>query len=176
MILESPPGFIVRTEAQHAAWITAIGWNEALPMYGCITPRPQPRLDLDRGLLRLWPLAAVHRSFRRCGRDRLSERFAVRGSRRSDLRLSTIKELHVALDHVYKLAMNLPETPLDRFKAKTTNLPRTTEAERWVIQRIGQDAFRSALMDYWNGRCSLTGITDPAVLRASHICPLVGLR
>jgi len=40
-----------------------------------------------------------------------------------------------------------------------------------VIQRIGQDVFRSALMDYWNGRCPLTGITDPTLLRASHIIP-----
>ena len=41
---------------------------------------------------------------------------------------------------------------LDRFKAKTANLPRTTEAERMVIQRIGQDVFRDALMDYWGSR------------------------
>jgi hypothetical protein len=33
------------------------------------------------------------------------------------------------------LAMSLPEAPLDRFKAKTASLPRTTEAEHWVIQR-----------------------------------------
>ena len=26
-------------------------------------------------------------------------------------------------------------------------------------------------MDYWQGRCPLTGITDPALLRASHIIP-----
>jgi putative restriction endonuclease len=26
-------------------------------------------------------------------------------------------------------------------------------------------------MDYWGGRCPLTGITDPALLRASHIVP-----
>ena len=83
----------------------------------------------------------------------------------------TVKELHVALDRVYKLAMSLPEGPLDRFKAKTANLPRTTEAERWVIQRIGQDVFRAALLDYWDSRCPLTGITDPALLRASHIIP-----
>jgi hypothetical protein len=71
-----------------------------------------------------------------------------------------VKELHVALDRVYKLAMSLPEAPLDRFKAKTANLPRTTEAERWVIQRIGQDVFRAALLDYWDSRRPLTGITD----------------
>jgi predicted restriction endonuclease len=53
----------------------------------------------------------------------------------------------------------------------TANLPRTTEAERWVIQRIGQDLFRAALLDYWDSRCPLTGITDPALLRAPHIVP-----
>jgi hypothetical protein len=26
-------------------------------------------------------------------------------------------------------------------------------------------------MDYWGGRCPITGITDPALLRASHIVP-----
>jgi putative restriction endonuclease len=31
--------------------------------------------------------------------------------------------------------------------------------------------FRDALMDYWRGRCPLTGITEPALLRASHIVP-----
>lgn len=39
------------------------------------------------------------------------------------------------------------------------------------MQRIGQDIFRHALMKYWNGRCPLTGITDRASLRASHIIP-----
>ena len=43
------------------------------------------------------------------------------------------------------------------------------EAERMVIQRIGQDVFREALIDYWGGRCPITGITDRALLRASHI-------
>ena len=80
-----------------------------------------------------------------------------------------VAELHSALDRVYKLAMSLPEAPLDRFKAKTENLPRTTEAERMVIQRIGQGVFRDALMDYWGGRCPMTGITEQALLRASHI-------
>jgi hypothetical protein len=50
-------------------------------------------------------------------------------------------------------------------------LPQTTEIERLVVQRIGQDIFRAALMDYWGARCPITGITDPALLRASHIVP-----
>ena len=40
-----------------------------------------------------------------------------------------------------------------------------------MVQRVGQDVFRKALMEYWKGRCPLTGITDPALLRASHIVP-----
>jgi predicted restriction endonuclease len=40
-----------------------------------------------------------------------------------------------------------------------------------VIQRIGQDLFRQALIEYWNGQCPITDITDPALLRASHIVP-----
>jgi hypothetical protein len=83
----------------------------------------------------------------------------------------TPSELHAALDRIYKLAVSLPDAPLARFRAETAALPRTTEAERLVIQRIGQDVFRDALMDYWGGRCPLTGINDPALLRASHIVP-----
>jgi hypothetical protein len=62
-------------------------------------------------------------------------------------------------------------TPLLRFRAETAALPRTTEAERLVIQRIGQNVFRDSLMGYWGGCCPLTGITESALLRASHIVP-----
>ena len=30
---------------------------------------------------------------------------------------------------------------------------------------------RRALLSYWEGRCPLTGVTEPALLRASHIVP-----
>ena len=40
-----------------------------------------------------------------------------------------------------------------------------------MVQRVGQNIFRDALLEYWNGRCPMTGITDPALLRASHIVP-----
>jgi hypothetical protein len=85
--------------------------------------------------------------------------------------LANFADLHRALDRVYRLAVSLPEAPLDRFRSKTKNLPRTTETERLVIQRIGQDVFRDALMDYWGACCPLTGITESALLRASHIVP-----
>jgi hypothetical protein len=84
---------------------------------------------------------------------------------------ASLTALHAALDRVYKLGVSLPDAPLTRFRAQTAGLPQTTEAEWLVVQRIGQDIFRAALMDYWGGRCPITGITDPALLRASHIVP-----
>ena len=84
---------------------------------------------------------------------------------------NAIDELHDALDRTYRLGVSLPDAPLKEFLAKTKSIPRTTEAERLVVQRVGQDVFRKALMEYWKGRCPLTGITDPALLRASHIVP-----
>jgi hypothetical protein len=65
----------------------------------------------------------------------------------------------------------LPDGPLEAFRAAVADLPKGTEAERLIIHRVGQDIFRDRLMTYWQGRCPLTGITDPEILRASHIIP-----
>lgn len=46
-----------------------------------------------------------------------------------------------------------------------------TEVERLVRQRVGQDKFRDAMLDYWGGECAVTGIAIPEVLRASHAKP-----
>jgi hypothetical protein len=83
----------------------------------------------------------------------------------------TLGQLYGVLPRIYQLAASLPDAPLREFEAKVKDLPNSTETERLVIQRIGQDIFRAGLMDYWQGRCSLTGITDMALLRASHIVP-----
>jgi hypothetical protein len=96
---------------------------------------------------------------------------SIRGPGLETYRFDHLAELHDALDRIYKLAVSLPDVPLDRFRKQTASLPRTTEAERMVIQRIGQDVFREALLDYWNYRCPLTGISELALLRASHIVP-----
>ncbi len=83
----------------------------------------------------------------------------------------TLGELHSIMARVYELGVSLPDAPLEAFHAATRGLPTTTEAERLVVQRVGQDIFRDRLMDYWKGRCPLTGISDRALLRASHIIP-----
>jgi putative restriction endonuclease len=69
------------------------------------------------------------------------------------------------------LSRSLPNQVADRFTAETRNLPVSTEAERLVVQRIGQDLFRAALIDYWQGRCAVTGLDVVPLLRASHIKP-----
>lgn len=46
-----------------------------------------------------------------------------------------------------------------------------TEVERLVRQRVGQNKFRDAMLDYWGGACAVTGIAIPEVLRASHAKP-----
>lgn len=79
--------------------------------------------------------------------------------------------LYEALHRVYDLGLALPDGPLESFAAQTAALPKSTEAERLVVQRIGQDIFRAGLLAYWQGRCPLTGIAEPALLRASHIVP-----
>ncbi|WP_062764659.1 HNH endonuclease [Sphingopyxis terrae] len=79
-------------------------------------------------------------------------------------------DLRAALHRAYVLASTLPTLPLHEFEAAVAGLG-NTEAERLTRVRIGQDHFRRALMGYWNARCPLTGIEDPALLRASHIVP-----
>jgi putative restriction endonuclease len=85
--------------------------------------------------------------------------------------LTDVAGLHATVRRIFELSRSLPSAPLGRFLDRIRSLPQTTEAERLVIQRIGQEVFRDSLMEYWGGRCPLTGITDPALLRASHIVP-----
>jgi hypothetical protein len=81
----------------------------------------------------------------------------------------TLGQVYAVLHRIYQLAASLPDAPLQEFETKTRDLPKTTETERVKVQRIGQDIFRASLIDYWQNRCPLTGITDLALLRASHI-------
>ena len=85
--------------------------------------------------------------------------------------VSDTAPLHHLVREIWRLARALPIAPLRLFEAQIRNLPRTTEAERLVIQRVGQDVFRDALMTYWGGRCAVTGVAEPRLLRASHIKP-----
>jgi HNH endonuclease len=169
---QDPPGFVARTEAQKAAWDNGFrlergiegGWLRygSTTAYGEIWLAGVPPLGP-------WFLSIDHAGV-------VQELAALpvapcRGPGLATFAFPTLSALHAALDRVYRLGVSLPEAPLTRFRVRTADLPQTTEAERLVIQRIGQDIFRGALMDYWGGRCPITGIADPALLRASHIVP-----
>lgn len=79
-------------------------------------------------------------------------------------------EMRKALHRVYALASSLPTMPLHEYQAEIEGFG-NTEVERIAKQRVGQQIFRRALDRYWNGRCPLTGIGEPELLRASHILP-----
>ena len=78
--------------------------------------------------------------------------------------------LFEAVRSTYRLSMSLPTLPYEEFLRETAHLGET-ETERAQKVRIGQNRFRAALMEYWNGACPLTGIGNPELLRASHIKP-----
>lgn len=79
--------------------------------------------------------------------------------------------LHRLLRRAFQLSKALPNELLHTFEKQVAALPRTTEAERLVVQRVGQDVFRAGLIDFWEGRCAVTGLAVPELLRASHIKP-----
>lgn len=84
---------------------------------------------------------------------------------------SSTLALHDVVERMFQLCMSMPSRPLDVYRAETANLRKTTEAERLVVQRVGQEIFRDALDKYWAGKCAVTGISDRALLRASHVHP-----
>jgi predicted restriction endonuclease len=79
--------------------------------------------------------------------------------------------LYAALRTAAAHARTLPNRVADAFRRETAEMPRSTEAERVVVQRVGQSLFRAALIDYWQGRCCVTGLDVQELLRASHIKP-----
>lgn len=86
-------------------------------------------------------------------------------------RVPDVPSLHRLLRRVFLLSRALPDELLHTFEKQIATLPKTTEAERLVVQRVGQQLFRAGLLDLWEGRCAVTGLAVPALLRASHIKP-----
>lgn len=82
-----------------------------------------------------------------------------------------IAALHRLLRRAFQLSRTLPDALLHAFQTETASMPRTTEAERLRVERVGQDIFRHGLLEYWDGRCAVTGLAVPELLRASHIKP-----
>ena len=171
MNIENPPGFVVRMEAQKAASDNgfriereiADGWMR----YGSTTAHGEIWIGgvSPHGP---WFLSVSHAGV---AAELGASMPNVDGPGLGHFSFSTLGELHRAVKRAYRLGVSLPDAPLDQFRKSTQQMPRTTEVERIVVQRVGQDIFRKALLAYWNGRCPMTGITDPALLKASHIVP-----
>jgi hypothetical protein len=85
--------------------------------------------------------------------------------------VTEIPTLHRLLRRAFQLSKTLPNELLHTFEKQVAALPKSTEVERLVVQRVGQNLFRQGLMDLWENRCAVTGLAVPALLRASHIKP-----
>lgn len=86
------------------------------------------------------------------------------------VRCRTAEDLHRALSRVRVLFAQLPPAPQERFAQRLAAVD-STETEALVKQRVGQGLFREMLMEYWGGRCAVTGLDVPELLRASHAKP-----
>lgn len=82
-----------------------------------------------------------------------------------------VPAVHRLLRRAFQLSRALPNELLRTFEKQVAMLPRTTEAERLVVQRVGQNLFRDGLLGLWEEQCAVTGLAVPSLLRASHIKP-----
>jgi len=81
---------------------------------------------------------------------------------------SSEAELAALLRRAASLARALPSQAARDFESEVSRrlseLPKglgDTEVERLVRQRVGQQKFRSAMLDYWGGACAVTGLAMP---------------
>lgn len=167
MTPSNPPGFLIETEATRAAH--RMGWRIPGVVQGAWLPFTSHTIP---GTLYLaaahvdgpWILALSDAAQLPLPPSDIAGPGAVR------LSVATLGQLHTTLDLIYHQALS-PPSLLQTFQTATATLPRETEAERMRVERIGQDLFRTRLLKVWNHTCPLTGITDAALLRASHIIP-----
>ena len=170
--IENPPGFVVREEAHKAAYENgfrmSLGVRDAWIGYRSTTARGDIWIARAAGR-GSWLLCITHSGVA----AELGIPFSdgITGPDIPTYAFGNLQQLYQTLERVYTLGVSLPDAPLESFKKATANLPRTTEAERLTIERVGQSIFREALLEYWNGRCPFTGISDRTLLRASHIVP-----
>lgn len=171
MALEAPQSFIVREECEKAAWQNGfrrvLGEEAGWRAFGSTTAHGVIYLAAESSL-GPWFLATDHAGV---AAELDWPTTAMPGPGTCRYNFNALGELYAALNRAYALAISLPDAPLREFESRVADLPRTTEIERLVVQRIGQDIFRDRLMEYWQGRCPLTGISDAPLLRASHIIP-----
>lgn len=85
-------------------------------------------------------------------------------------RVEHLVALEPLLARAWALSRALPNELERRFELAVAQVD-DTEREATVRQRIGQSLFRQGLMTLWSGRCAITGLAVPDLLRASHAKP-----
>ncbi|MDI9847638.1 HNH endonuclease [Rhodoblastus sp. 17X3] len=168
-MIETPQSFIVRQECDKATFQNGYrkpqGETAGWVAYGSTTAHGTIHLAAS-GPNGPWFLALDHAGVIQ---ELNLSKLDMPGPGLARYAFDTLGALYKILPRIYRLAVSLPDAPLLAFQAKVKDLPKTTEAERLIVQRVGQDIFRAALDNYWGGACAITGITDRALLRASHI-------
>jgi len=151
-VVASAPDGVLLASARHAANAQVV----AQPAGGCLL-----RLHAETPAL----LPEMSRSF-------------PQQSRTDGFSADTVASLATLLRRAAGLARALPSQAANDYEAtvagQLAQLPANlggTEVERLVRQRVGQQKFREAMLDYWGGACAVTAVTLPEVLRASHAKP-----
>jgi hypothetical protein len=106
---------------------------------------------------------------------------ATQGGTSVGFRLATEAALARWLRRAAALAQALPDQAVTSFEVQVQaalaelgpTATKSTEVQRLVRQRVGQQAFRFAMLDYWGGACAVTGVAIPQALRASHAICLI---
>lgn len=83
---------------------------------------------------------------------------------------SDIFKLEALLKRAWLLSRSLPNALIGRFEKALSEVS-ATEREATVKQRVGQNLFREGLLALWGGRCAISGLDAPELLRASHAKP-----
>ena len=81
-----------------------------------------------------------------------------------------IFQIETLLKRAWLLSRSLPNALIGRFEMALSEVS-ATEREATVKQRVGQNLFREGLLALWGGRCAITGLDAPELLRASHSKP-----
>jgi hypothetical protein len=136
MMVEIPQSFVVREECQKAAsqngFRRIMGEEAGWAAFGSTTARGVMHLAAA-GSLGPWYLALDH--------DGIIQELGLPtaemgGPGHARFAFDTLGALYGVLRRVY--------APLREFELRVANLPRTTEAERLVVQRIGRTSFARA--------------------------------
>jgi hypothetical protein len=71
-----------------------------------------------------------------------------------------------------RIAAIEPDTEQDAIEVEIARAVTDSTVRQAMVQsRIGQGRFRYDVMEVWDGRCAVTGLDVPVLLRASHIKP-----